>query len=69
MPRGLDFNLIDHIELIDWTGRTIHAPIHVAIGRTPISLEAKYLSCMWIMRYPNRQLAAARAATGKAGIC
>ena len=34
MPRGLSFNLIDYIELVDWTGRIIRDDKRGAINKT-----------------------------------
>jgi len=50
MPRGLAFNLIDYIELVDWTGRAIRDDTHGAIpADTPPILQRLDISTeQWI---------------------
>ena len=50
MPRGLAFNLIDYIELVDWTGRVIRDDKRGAIAENapPILLRLNISPDHWI---------------------
>ena len=50
MPRGLIFNLIDYIELVDWTGRIIRDDKRGAINETepPILQRLDISTKHWI---------------------
>jgi len=53
IPKGLIFNLIDYIELVDWTGRVIRGDKHGAIPESalPILTRFNISTDHWIVSY------------------